>query len=241
MDRLKLKAEERKVLGRKIKKLRREGTLPGNLFGKKIKSVSLQLPMADFEKVYKEAGETGLIDLEVGGSVHPVLIHHLQISPVTGVYLHADFHEVSLTEKTTAKVPVVLSGEAPAIVQSLGVLINPISEIEVEALPQDLPESIIVDISKLEAVDQAITIADLKLDSKVTVKVAPEEIVVKIGPLEKEEVAPVVEETAEGEVPVEGPETPVVEGEEGKEGEVKETPAETLGEKPAETLAPEEK
>lgn len=236
MDRLKLKAEERKVLGRKIKKLRREGTLPGNLFGKKIKSVSLQLPMIDFEKVYKEAGETGLIDLEVGGSVHPVLIHHLQISPVTGVYLHADFHEVSLTEKTTAKVPVVITGEAPAIVQGLGVLINPISEIEVEALPQDLPESIIVDISKLEAVDQGITIADLKLDSKVTVKADPAEIVVKIGPLEKEEVAPA---PVEGEITAEGSETPVAEGKEGKEGETKETPAEgpASEEKPAETPA----
>jgi len=231
MDRLKLNAEERKVLGRKIKKLRREGTLPGNLFGKKIKSVSLQLPMADFEKVYKEVGETGLIDLKVGETVHPVLIHHLQISPVTGVYLHADFHEVSLTEKTTAKVPVVITGESPAITQGLGILINPISEIEVEALPQDLPENITIDISKLEAVDQAITIADLKLDSKVEVKADPSETVVKIGPMEVEEVAPV---PAEGEVPAEG----AVEGETPAEGSAEQTSEVPASEeKPAETPA----
>ena len=208
MDRLKLVAEERKILGRKVKKLRREGILPANLFGKGIKSQSLQIPLNDFEKVYKETGETGLIDLKIGEKSHPVLVHNLQIHPKSGNLLHVDFHEVSLTEKTTAKVPVILSGEAPAVTQGLGILLQPISEIEVEALPQDLPENILVDISKLEAVDQAITVADLPRDSKITLKAEPEEIVVKIGPLEKEEVAPPpsAEEVAPTEeaVPAEG-------------------------------------
>lgn len=233
MDRIKLSAEERKILGKKIKKIRKEGLLPANLFGKKIKSIALQLPLSDFQKAFEEAGETGLIDLKVGESTHPVLIHHLQTNPVTGAFLHADFHEVSLTEKTTAKVPVVLTGEAPAITQGLGVLINPISEIEVEALPQDLPENLMVDISKLEAVDQAITIADLKVDSKIEVKVAPEEIVVKIGPLEKEEV--VEAPAAEGEVAAEG--EAVAEGEAPTTEGSSEQPVQSAEEKPAETPA----
>jgi large subunit ribosomal protein L25 len=230
MDRLKLSADNRKVLGKKVKKLRKEGILPGNLFGKKIKSISLQLPTAEFEKIYKEAGETGLIDLKVGEESHPVLIHNVHVNPVTGASLHVDFHIVSLTEKTTAQVPVEITGEAPAVTQGLGILIQPISEFEVEALPQDFPEHILVDISKLEAVDQSITVADLKLDSKITLKVDPTEIVVKIGPLEKEEEAPVA--PAEGEVPAEGSAEQTSEG-----GEV---PAEGSAEQTSEAPVSEE-
>jgi large subunit ribosomal protein L25 len=99
--------------------LRKQGILPSNLFGKKIKSQALQIALNEFEKVWKEVGESGLIDIEVGEKVHPVLIHNVQIHPVSGMPLHADFHEVSLTEKTTAKVPIELIGESPAVKQNL--------------------------------------------------------------------------------------------------------------------------
>ena len=100
MANLKLSAKPRKILGRKVKKIRREGILPANLYGKKIKSQALELPTAEFLKVFKEVGETSLVDLVINSQTRPVLIHNLQIHPVTDEPLHVDFHQVSLTEKT---------------------------------------------------------------------------------------------------------------------------------------------
>jgi large subunit ribosomal protein L25 len=236
-----LTAKPRKILGRKVKKLRREGVLPANLYGKKIKSQALELPVAEFLKVFKQAGETSLIDLKIDSQTRPVLIDNLQIHPVTDEPLHVDFRQVSLTEKTTADVPVEVRGDAPAVEQKKGILIQPLAEIEVEALPADLPDHLVIDVSKLEEVDQAITVGDLVYDKKkVKVLADPNEIVVKINPLEEEEVAPPPpeEEVAEGEVP---------EGEEMPEGKVKKPaeevapPKESGRPEPAEGKAPEEK
>lgn len=214
MTSAKLEVQKRKVLGRKVKKLRRDGLLPANVYGKTVKSVSLEVPVKDFLKVYGEAGETGLIELKVDGETKPVLIHNVQFHPVTGNPLHADFHQVSLTEKTTAVVPIELVGEAPAVEQKIGVLIQTLAEVEVEALPQDFPEHLTVDVSNLNEVNDALTVGDIKVDTKkVEIKADPSETVAKIDALAKEEevVAPAA---VEGE---EGAEAPAEEGEE--EGE----------------------
>jgi large subunit ribosomal protein L25 len=204
MNKLTLKAEVRKISGRKVKNLRKEGILPGNISGKKIKSEAVQVVFKDFEKVYKEAGETGLVTLEIGKEEKPVLIHNLQVNPVSDVPVHVDFLQVDLKEKVEADVPVELTGESPAEKQALGTVVQYINEIKVEALPMDLPEKFEVDTSELSEVDQAIFVKDLKVDrSKVDVKTGPDEIVVKVEPPQKEEViAPPA--PAEGEVPVEG-------------------------------------
>ena len=195
MEKHKLKAEKRKIIGRKVKKLRQEGILPANIYGKGIKSLTVQISVKDFLKVYQEAGETGVIELSVGdGESHPVLVHNLQFHPVTGQPLHVDFHQVSLTEKVRATVPVVTKGTAPAVAQKTGVLLTPLDEIEVEALPGDLPEHIEVDISSFAEVDQEIKISDLKIPEKVTVLADPNLVVVKIGPLITEEAKKILEE-----------------------------------------------
>jgi large subunit ribosomal protein L25 len=237
-----LTAKSRKILGRKVKKLRKEGLLPANLYGKKIKSQALELSEADFLKIYKQEGETGLIDLKIDSQVHPVLVHNLQIHPVTDEPLHVDFREVSLTEKTTVEVPIEIRGEAPAVEQKRGILIQPLNEVEVEALPADLPDEILVDVSKLTEVGQAITVADLVYDKeKVKALADNSEIVVKINPLEEEEVAPppaeeVVEgEVPEGEVPVEGAEAVPPEKGKGPSEEAKGPPK---GEEPQPTPPP---
>lgn len=232
MARPKLKAEKREISGRKVKKLRREGILPANLYGKKVKSLALQFPLKEFQKVYDEVGESGLVDLQIDSETRPVLIHNVQLHSVSDEPLHADLHQVSLTEKTTATIPVELLGEAPAVEQRLGILIQPIAELEVEALPADLPEHLEINISNLAQVDDAVTVADILIDkAKVEIKAESSEVVAKIAPLVKEEeVAPPA--PAEGEaapteeaVPLEG-EAPVKE----------EAPAEG-GEKPAEPQA----
>jgi len=218
MKKTSIKAKTREIIGRKVKKLRKEGEIPANLYGKKIKSISLQVKSDEFKKVWAEVGESGLLEVEVGEKTHPVLIHNVQVHPVSGEFLHVDFHEVSLTEKTTAMVPVELTGESPAVKQSLGVLLQTMSELEVEALPADLPESLVVDISGLAEVENQITVGEIKIDSKIKLLADPSEVVVKIGALQKEEVvAPPVTE----EVPIEGEAAPSgeVSAEEGASGE----------------------
>ena len=203
MATLKLEVEKRKIFGRKVKRLRREGLLPANIYGKKIKSLAVQLSEKDFLGVYKEAGETSIVDLKVKGEKksRPVLIANLQTDPVTDRPLHVDFHQVVLTEKTTATIPIELSGEAPAVAQKLGILVQQINELEVEALPKDLPEKFVVDTSSLIQVDDAILVKDIRVDKKkVEIKVDGNRIVAKIEPPTKEEE---VEKPLEEEVPAE--------------------------------------
>lgn len=232
-EKLVLKAKKRKVFGRKVKKLRREGILPANIFGAKIKSLAIQVPLKEFSKVYQKAGETGIINLEVEGEAKPrsVLIHDIHIDPVDSSYLHCDFRQVVLTEKITANIPIELTGEAPAESQKLGVLVHMLQEVEVEALPTNLPEKFIVDISGLTEVDQTITVADLKTPEGVKIINPPGQIIVKIEPPSKEEVAP---PPAEEEAPAE--EKPAAE--EKPSGEEKPTAEES---KPEEKDGGEEK
>lgn len=224
MDTQTLKAEVRKTQGRKVKNLRKGGTLPANIFGKKVKSLAIELPLKSFEQTYKKVGETGLIELSVGKETRPVLVHNVQLNPTTEVPIHVDFLQVDLKEKVTAKVPVEMVGEAPAQKQGLGTVVLYINEIEVEALPADLPDKFEVSIEDLAEVDQAIYVKDLKIDkAKVDMKIDPEEMLVKVEPPQKEEVAP-APAPVELEVPVEGEAVP--EGEQPAEGGEQSQPAE---------------
>lgn len=221
MNKKVLNADLRKITGRKVKKLRQEGLLPANVFGKKIKSESIQVIDKDFKVIYKEVGDTGLITLTVGKDEKPVLVHDVQVNPMTDEVIHVNFLQVDLKEKVEAEVPVELIGESPVEKQSLGTVVQYVNEIKVEALPTDLPEKFVVNTSELSEVDQAIYVKDLKVDrSKVEIKNDADEIVVKVEPPQKEEVievVPVVAVGAEGAVPVEG---------EAVEGETAETPKE---------------
>ena len=217
-----LEAEARKLTGRKVKTLRAAGLLPANIYGKKIDSLAVQVKLSDFKKIYEEVGETGLVTLKVQGAKgkaqdRAVLVSNVQVHPVSDIPVHVDFRQVDLKEKVTAEVPVELTGEAPAEKGGIGTAVQYFDEIEVEALPLDLPEKFEIDISTLAEVDQAVFVKDLKYDKdKVAVKNDPEEIIVKVEPPQKEEVvAPPAEVVpAEGEVPApEGEEAPAVEGE----------------------------
>ncbi len=208
MNKKTLKAEERKLTGRKVKNLRKQGLLPGNVYGKKVKSVSVQVDLKEFEKVYKEAGETGLVELEVGKDVRPVLIHGLQVNPKSDEPIHVDFLQVDLKAKVSAQVPVEIIGESPAEKQGIGTVVQQLNDIEVEALPTDLPEKFEINVESLTEVDQAIYVKDIKVDKeKVDLKADPEAIVAKVEPPQKEEVveapAPAEGEAVEG-IPAEG-------------------------------------
>ncbi|MDO8269427.1 MAG: 50S ribosomal protein L25 [Candidatus Levybacteria bacterium] len=183
----KLNAEKRIVLGKKVRHLRKEGILPANMFGKGIKSLSVQLPITEFQEVYKKVHETGLVDLAIDGENHPILIQNVHIHPITHTPLHADFFKVNLKEKVKATIPIVAVGEPKAITDKIGVLLQALSEVEVEALPADLPEHIEVNVEKLAQIDENITVADMKVPADVEIMAEPTEMVFRIGELVSEE------------------------------------------------------
>lgn len=188
MQRLKLKVEKRKVLGKQVKKLRRDGILPANVYGPDFKSASVQLPIASFEPVFKEAGETALVDLELDGQTIPVLIHNVN-ADFRNQILHADFYKVNLKEKVKAMIPLEFAGESKAETDKIGILEKIMDEVEVEALPTELPENIEVNVEHLAQIDDQIVVSDLKVAEGVTVLSDPGQVVVKVGELITKEAA----------------------------------------------------
>jgi len=213
-DKITLKVTTRKITGRKTRNLRKEGILPANIYGKDIKSQAVQLPTKDFKAAFKTAGETSIINLTLDKETkaRPILVHNIHLHPVTDEFLHADFHQVDLTKKVTVAVPLKMIGEAPAVSKG-GVLLQLMDEIEVEALPSDLPDKFEINISKLKEIGQTINLKDIKIPDKAKLMVDNlNQLVVKIEEPTKEEEKP--EEKPEEEVPVEGEEPK--EGEEAK-------------------------
>ncbi len=234
MKRESLKVAKRKVLGKNVKKLRRDGLIPGNVYGKAMKSIAVELPLKDFQVVFKQVHETGLVDLMVeAGEPIPVLIHNVQLDPKSHSPLHADFFKVNLKEKITAKIPVVAIGEPKAVIDKIGLLEQPVAEIEVEALPTDLPEKIEVSVDALAEVDAQILVSDLKIAAEVTVLSEPSQVIFKIGEL--------VTKEAEAEAAAEeaAAEAATTEGEAAAEGETKTEGAEEKKEEKAEAAAEE--
>jgi len=189
---------------KKAKQQRRQGLLPANVFGGGIESIAVSCPSDDFKKLYNDVGEVALVYLKIEGQEKaiPTMIDEVQFHPITGDFLHASFRKVSLKDKITADIPVVIKGEVDI---PDAVLVTVHNTLKVEALPTDLPEEFEVDVSNLTEIDQSITISDLVYD-KSKVKLMFEEenentpivIVQKI----KEEVVeePEATEEVEGEV-----------------------------------------
>jgi large subunit ribosomal protein L25 len=223
-DKIKLNAQKRDMLGRKVKKLRAQDLIPANVFGSKIKSQALTIKTEEFKKVLLEAGESSIVELLIEGEKEsrPVLIRGSQTHPVSREILHIDLRQVDLKEKIKALIDVILKGESPA--QTQGALIITLkNQVEVEALPTDLPEQLEIDISKLKEVNDFLTVAELKVDkAKVEILNQADEILVRAEAPKEEEEEPVetteeAEETAEG--TEEGETDKAEEGEEKKEKE----------------------
>lgn len=224
-----LEAQPRRITGRKVKQLRTAKNIPGNIFGKKISSTAVTIDQRAFEKLFRTAGSTSLVDLSVTGekTVRPVLVAQVQRHPVTDRILHVDFRQVDLAEKVTATIPLRLVGEAPAVKDKGAILVTVHPELTIEALPMDLPDHLEVDVTGLTEFGQSIHAKDIAVDrSKVTIDLADDETIMIVQePKKEEEVAPApVAEAApaEGEVPAaEGEAKPEEKKEEGKKKEEK--------------------
>ena len=184
-----INAEKRNVTGKQVKALRRQGLLPGVIYGRHIEAFPIQMDAHDASLILDKLTASSLITIDVDGEKFNVLMRDRQRDVIFGDLLHVDFLVVSLTEKLRATVELKLVGEAPVADNPEVVVTQVLNAIEIEALPQDLPEVIEVDISTLETVDDEITVADLDLGENIAILTDPDETIVSVGYVAQEEVA----------------------------------------------------
>ncbi|MFH0829013.1 MAG: 50S ribosomal protein L25 [Candidatus Kerfeldbacteria bacterium] len=204
MSELTLTAQARTVLGKKTKSLRSSGSLPVVLYGHGLSSRSLTVAVAEFQKVYRTAGESTLIDLIVQDEKPvKVIVQDVQRHPISGKILHVDFHQVRMTEKLHTEIELAFTGDAPAVKELGGILVKNISRVKVEVLPVDLVSEIPVDVSKLKTFDDSIHVRDLVLPKGITVLDGADEVVVLVTPPRSEEELAELEKTTDEKAAVE--------------------------------------
>jgi large subunit ribosomal protein L25 len=197
---LELQAEPRTILGKHVRRLRRQGIVPANIYGHGA-SRAIQAPMRAFEYVLAHGGRTGMIAVAVDGNSQTALMKEIQRDPRSGAILHVEFRAVSLEEMVTSVVPLRFVGEAPAVSKLDGVMTHPRSELHITARAADLPDSIEIDVSGLDELHAAIHVSDLPPTDRYKVLDPPEEVLALVVPpkVEAEEVVEAVE-AAEAEV-----------------------------------------
>ena len=188
-----LDAEVRTVFGKKCVALRRQGFVPGVVYGPKMEPIHIQLAYRPLQVALLKAGGTHLVDLSVDGSTYPVLAREVQRDVVRGDILHVDFLAVDMTAKIRATIPVHFINESPAVTSRIGVQVNGTSTIEVEALPADLPDRVNVDLSSLVNINDSIYARDLDLGDKIEIVSEPDDMIVRISAMAAEEEEEVVE------------------------------------------------
>lgn len=205
-----LKAEPRD-LSTKLGDIRKAGIIPAVFYGKKEPSTPISIKMVDFLKVWKEAGESSVISLEIGKEIVECLIHDVDFDPVLDTPRHVDFYVFEKGHKVEVEVPLEFEGVSLAIKDLGGTLVKVLYDLKIEAMPKDLPHNIVVDISALIDFDSQITVKDIKLPAGVTVLESEDEVVALVSrPREEKEeevVAPIdleaieVEKKGKEEVP----------------------------------------
>jgi large subunit ribosomal protein L25 len=203
VEQIELHVVTRELMGKKSRFLRRQGITPVHLFGYDTEPMALQCETVHLKQVLKTAGKTKLVGLRVDKhkKSRNVVIREVQKNALSGELVHVDFFQVSMEEKMKVEVPVVLVGEAPALKSKTNMMVHELAAVDIECLPDRIPESIQVDISGLVEDDQSIQVKDLVLGEGVVALSNPEQVVVRITPLkiEKVEEKPVVAEAvAEG-------------------------------------------
>ncbi len=163
-----LSVQPRTQLGKKVRKIRKEGYLPVVLYGPKVQTTPLQISYKEFQRVFKEAGESSLVHLafpkeEKNAAQTAVLIRAVEVHAVTRAFLHADFYQVPLDVKIEIKIPVEYDGDAPAVKDEGATLVRNLFELDVQALPANLPHEIRIDLTSLAHVGDSIIVKDLVL------------------------------------------------------------------------------
>jgi large subunit ribosomal protein L25 len=200
-DQIVLEAQKRTVTGKKVSNLRRQGLLPGIIYGRlkknQIDPIPIQLDLHEASKKINLLTGSSLVTVDVDGEEYPVILREVQKDIIYGTLRHVDFMAVSLTEKLQTAVPIELIGQAPAEISMAAVVVTGISELEIECLPQDLPERIEVDATVLEDIDSVIYVRDLEIPENIEVLSDPNELVAGVTYVTIEEEEEEEEEEAE--------------------------------------------
>lgn len=221
MDIITLSAQPRTIVGKKLKSVRAQKLVPAVLYGHKVDTQMLTVPVVAFDKTYQKAGESALVDLAIEGKeTTKVLIHDVARDPVKGTVLHVDFYQVNMKEELTTEIPLVFTGESKAVEELGGTLVKSIEELEVRCLPSDLVHEITVDISSLVTFEDVLRVKDVILPKGMIALDDPEDVLVSVDePATEAELAALeekpVEDVASVEVEEKGKEKE--EGEEGAE------------------------
>lgn len=209
-----LKVQPRTILGRKAKTLHKDGLIPAEIYGHGEENKHVSILEKEFAKVYKEAGEYTVIQVALGEKEKvPALIVEVQKNPVNGRFLSVDLHQIRMDEEIQTHVPIEFIGEAPGVKTGL-ILVKVLEELEIEALPANLPHKIEVSLEALKAAGDTIHVSNLNIPENVKVLVQPETVVVTLSEPEKEVEEP---KAAEAEKAEEEPKPGTPEQEEGSE------------------------
>jgi large subunit ribosomal protein L25 len=181
MEQIGLTAQSRTVEKRGAKRLRRQGKVPGMLYGRGVGNVPLSMEAIELKRILHEAGASQLIELRIdeASTTQPVLAREIQRDVLSGEAIHVDFYAVSMTEKITAEVTIALVGEPAAVATAHGILLQGANSILIECLPGDLIPSLEVDVSGLE-LNSAIYVGDLELPANIEVLADPQELVAQV-------------------------------------------------------------
>jgi large subunit ribosomal protein L25 len=217
-QKIELTAEKRTVTGKHVSQLRRQGWVPGVMYGHGYESVALQFEAHNLTRLLSHVGSSQLIGISIKGAKEPemALVRDVQRDPIRGDLLHVDFYRVQMTERLRAEIPLVMEGVSPVVTRNEGMLLQGLSAVEVECLPADLVDAIAVDLTDLVALDQAIHVRDLAIPAGIELLTDLDELVVRVTALAAEEeiVEEVAPEAAEVEV--------ITAAKEEEEGEVEE-------------------
>lgn len=201
MSEIVLQATTRTITGKQVKALRRAGKIPAVIYGHNLTPLAITLDFKETSRSLLSVSSSQLITVNVDDQPHRILVRERQYHPVTGYLVHVDFQEVSMTEKLRVTVGLVYKGEAPAVKSYNGVVIFRQEELDVECLPQDMPNYIEVDISGLKEVGDVLRVSDVRLSDSIEVLADPDEILVIVTPpISEEEVVGEAGEFAEPEV-----------------------------------------
>jgi large subunit ribosomal protein L25 len=179
-DRPRLAALSRTVTGKQVARLRREGKLPAVVYGHGAASEPLTVDAHEFDLLRRHVGASTLVDLAIDGKkTRPVIVHAIQVHPLTRRPVHVDLFAVRMTEELTVEVQLVGVGTAPAS-EAGGTLVHPVSSVKVRALPDNLPETLHYDLSALVDYDTTLTVADIQVPEGVTIQAEPTEVIARV-------------------------------------------------------------
>ncbi len=194
-DKITLELTERSELGKAVKALRRNGSVPANIYERGHESVAVHAPLNIVTKIYHQAGKHHPIELSVGSKKYLAMIKDVDTDPITGWVRHIGFHAINKNETVTAEIPVRVDGEIPAERMSLMVL-RTLDTVEVEALPANLPDELTVDGTKLIEVGDKLSVGDIVAPNGVKIMTEPEQTVAVVEE-PKDQIAEAAAEAAE--------------------------------------------